>query len=80
MTQLKDIIPEIIVSFFILIIVGYIVWAPEKDDTPQVEVPSMENFYDHPLITWPGYDINGYPCIKIKYLVDRKNTRLYMLD
>ena len=42
MTQLKDIIPEIIVSVFILIIVGYIVWAPETDDTPQVEVPSME--------------------------------------
>jgi len=80
MTQLKDIIPEIIVSFFILIIVGYIVWAPEKDDTSQVEIPSMENFYDHPLITWPGYDINGYPCIKVKYLVNRKNTRLYMLD
>ena len=77
MTQLKDIIRNNRIGFHTNNSWLYCM-GTETDGTPQVEVPSMENFYDHPLLTWPVYDINGYPCIKVKYLVDRKYKIIYV--
>ena len=80
MTKLKDVLLELIIGFLSLSILMYVLWTPDESNPSIVEVPSMDDFYDHPLQTWASFDIYDKPCIKIKYLVNRNNTRLYMYD
>ena len=48
---------------------------------PQIESePSMETFEQYPLQAWQTTDINGGDCVKIRYKVQKENTRLYMIN
>ncbi len=80
MTKLKDILVELIIGFLSLSILMFVLWTPDESNSPIVEVPSMDGFYDYPLQTWASVDLYGNPCIKVKYLVSRNNTRLFMYD
>ena len=40
----------------------------------------MESFDEFPLVAWAAYDSKGGPCVRVRYEVKRKNTRLYMFD
>jgi len=61
----------------IIVVVGFILFQPEitYEDTK----PTMETFYDHPLQAWMDEDKGG-DVVKVRYLVDRMKTKLYMVD
>ena len=42
--------------------------------------PSMEIFNQYPLQAWQTTDINNGDCIKVRYRVQKENTRLYMIN
>jgi len=50
------------------------------DETAIQSEPPMVEFYDFPLQAWQTLDKRGKECVKIKYLVDRSNTKLYMFN
>ena len=62
----------------ILVVVGFILFQPDAathiDDTP-----TMKTFYDFPLQAWMDKDRGG-DVVKVRYLVDRTKTKLYMID
>ena len=51
MTKLKDVLLELIIGFLSLSILMYVLWTPDESNPSIVEVPSMDDFYDHPLQT-----------------------------
>ena len=61
----------------IIVVVGFILLQP--DITYEDEKPSMESFYDFPLQAWLDEDKGG-DVVKVRYLVDRMKTKLYMVD
>ena len=61
----------------IIVVVGFILLQP--DITYEDEKPTMESFYDFPLQAWLDEDKGG-DVVKVRYLVDRMKTKLYMVD
>ena len=61
----------------IIIVVGFILFQPKvvQEDIK----PTMESFYDFPLQAWMDTDKGG-DVVKVRYLVDRMKTKLYMVD
>tara|TARA_B100001250_G_C19668558_1_gene730424 strand:- start:337 stop:798 length:462 start_codon:yes stop_codon:yes gene_type:complete len=41
---------------------------------------SPETFYENPIHAWQTLDNKGGECVKVRYLVERDNTQLYMLN
>ena len=60
----------------IIVVVGFILFTPSK---VKVVEPPIENFYDFPLQAWLDEDKGG-DVVKVKYLVERTKTKLYMVD
>ena len=77
---MNDQIKEYLLYIGIALCIGYVVFAPSKDTIPKVTPPSMLEFDEHPIVAWTAYDRKGGPCVKIRYKVQRDNTRLYMFD
>ena len=61
----------------IIVVVGFILLQP--DITYEDKKPTMESFYDFPLQAWLDEDKGG-DVVKVRYLVDRMKTKLYMVD
>ena len=61
----------------IIVVVGFILFSPDVDNN--TSEPVMENFYDYPLQAWIDKDKGG-DVVKVRYLVDRMKTKLYMID
>ncbi len=77
---MNDQIKEYLLYIGIALCIGYVVFAPSKDTIPKVTPPSMLEFDEHPIVAWTAYDRKGGPCVKIRYKIQRDNTRLYMFD
>ena len=61
----------------IIVVVGFILFQPK---VVQVDsTPTLENFYEFPLQAWMDEDRGG-DVVKVRYLVDRMKTKLYMID
>ncbi len=61
----------------IMIVVGFVLFQP--DITYIDDKPTMKTFYDFPLQAWLDTDRGG-DVVKVRYLVDRTKTKLYMFD
>ena len=61
----------------IMIVVGFVLFQP--DITYIDDKPTMKTFYDFPLQAWLDTDRGG-DVVKVRYLVDRTKTKLYMID
>ena len=69
---------ELGLTIAIIVVVGFILFKPNgsvQEDTK----PSMESFYEFPLQAWMDTDKGG-DVVKVRYLVDRMKTKLYMVD
>lgn len=75
---MNDKIKEILLIGGILLCMIYVVLLPDKNETPKVKPPSMEDFDEHPIVAWVAYDRVGGPCVKVRYKIQRDRTRLYM--
>ena len=62
----------------IVVVVGFILFSPDIEDESFVE-PEMESFYEYPVQAWRDTDKGG-DVVKVRYLVDRMKTKLYMVD
>jgi len=76
----KNVFIELALMMGIVFFLGYVLFGPDKDTIPTIKPPSMEDFYDFPLVSWSAYDKDGGPCVKIRYAIQRDNTKLYMFD
>lgn len=77
--NLTDDILELIIGG---LIVGTLAFVFLRNDEPvkiQKE-PTIDEFYDFPLQVWQTTDLHGGDCIKIRYMVTRPNTRLFMIN
>ena len=68
---------ELGLTIAIIVVVGFILLSPNVED--KVSEPEMESFYDFPLQAWMDTDKGG-DVVKVRYLVDRMKTKLYMVD
>ena len=63
----------------IMVVLGFVFF--KEDDTPFVPKElTHEEFLIHPLDAWQTTDKQGGMCVKIKYLVEKDKTKLYMID
>ena len=56
----------------------YLFYNP-KSESPNETEPSIEEFYRYPL-QMQTTDVHGGDCVKIKYKIQKENTRLYMYN
>ena len=76
----NDSIIELILIGGILFCLGFVLfWQPNEEEHVDLE-PSIEEFYRYPLQAWQTTDLQGGDCIKVKYKVQKENTRLYMYN
>ena len=61
----------------IIVVVGFVLFQPK--DIQEDTKPTMESFYEFPLQAWMDTD-KGVDVVKVRYLVDRMKTKLYMVD
>ena len=63
----------------IVVVLGFVFF--KEDDTPFVPKElTHEEFLIYPVDAWQTTDKQGGECVKIKYIVDRDKTKLYMVD
>ena len=79
-TQKEEFI-EIILIGAICFTLGFIFFFRGEDNSQVINSePSMEDFDWFPLQAWQTTDVHGKDCVKIKYKVEKDNTRLYMIN
>ena len=61
----------------IIVVVGVVLFQPK--DIQEDTKPTIESFYEFPLQAWMDTDKGG-DVVKVRYLVDRMKTKLYMVD
>ena len=73
---------EIILIGAICFVLGFVVFFRGGDDEPILKSsePSMGNFDLFPLQAWQTTDRDGGNAVKIRYRVEKENTRLYMIN
>tara|TARA_R100000008_G_C3554225_1_gene152266 strand:+ start:265 stop:714 length:450 start_codon:yes stop_codon:yes gene_type:complete len=59
--------------------IGFIFFF-KGEPTNVLTEPPMENFDDYPLQAWQTTDKDGGDCVKVKYRVEKKHTRLIMIN
>ena len=70
---------EIGLMFEIAIVLFSTFYGGDKTQ-PNTEIHWKEGFYDNPIYAWQTQDNKGGECVKVRYLVERENTKLYMLN
>tara|TARA_R110002020_G_scaffold84271_3_gene208877 strand:+ start:485 stop:910 length:426 start_codon:yes stop_codon:yes gene_type:complete len=70
---------EYILITAIIVVMSFVFFYDKEDVVDIREEPTMEEFYAFPLQAWMDTDIKG-DIVKVRYLVDRENTKLYMFD
>tara|TARA_B100000902_G_scaffold287898_1_gene274065 strand:+ start:125 stop:574 length:450 start_codon:yes stop_codon:yes gene_type:complete len=80
-SQNEEII-EIVLIGAICFVLGFVIFFRSGDDEPVLRTsePTMEDFDYFPLQAWQTTDINGGAAVKIRYRVEKENTRLYMYN
>jgi len=80
-SQNEEII-EIVLIGAICFVLGFVIFFRSGDDEPVLRTsePTMEDFDYFPLQAWQTTDINGGDAVKIRYRVEKENTRLYMYN
>ena len=63
----------------ILVVLGSVYFSSDGEEFDIREEPTMEEFYAFPLQAWMDTDLKG-DVVKVRYLVGRENTKLYMFD
>jgi len=63
----------------ILVVLGSVYFSSGGEEFDIGEEPTMEEFYAFPLQAWMDTDRKG-DIVKVRYLIDRENTKLYMFD
>ena len=73
---------EIVLIGAICFVLGFVIFFRSGDDEPMLRSsePSMEDFNYFPLQAWQTTDISGGDAVKIRYRVEKENTRLYMIN
>ena len=77
---MNDQIKEILLIGGVVLCLSYVIFSPKMDENPKTKPPTMANFDEFPLVAWAAYDSKGGPCVRVRYEVQRKNTKLYMFD
>ena len=70
---------EWILGILIFIILGFVFFNKDEPIKVQSE-PSVENFNEYPLQAWQTLDRKGGECVKVRYRVEKNNTRLHMIN
>tara|TARA_R100000008_G_scaffold35670_1_gene20264 strand:- start:309 stop:791 length:483 start_codon:yes stop_codon:yes gene_type:complete len=71
---------ELLIISLICFCLGFAFFINPKSE-PQIESePSMETFEQYPLQAWQSVDVNNGECVKVRYRVQKENTRLYMIN
>jgi hypothetical protein len=63
----------------ICFVLGFILYYDGPETQSQNE-QQVENFDEYPLTAWQTTDRKGGECVKVKYRVQKDNTRLYMYN
>ena len=63
----------------ICFVLGFILYYDGPETQSQNE-QQVENFDEYPLTAWQTLDRKGGECVKVKYRVQKDNTRLYMYN
>ena len=72
---------ELLLIAAICFTLGFVVFFNGDDEPHSVTTePSMEDFEWFPLQAWQTTDISGGDAVKIRYRVEKENTRLYMIN
>ena len=79
-TRTEELI-EVFLVGAICFVLGFAFFFDYGEGEPEIDSePSMEIFNQYPLQAWQSTDINGGDCVKIRYRVQKENTRLYMIN
>tara|TARA_Y100001937_G_C7037734_1_gene293151 strand:- start:83 stop:532 length:450 start_codon:yes stop_codon:yes gene_type:complete len=79
-TQNEELL-ELILIGAICFVLGFAFFYDYGDGEPNTKSePSMDVFEQYPLQAWQTTDVTGGDCIKIRYRVQKDNTRLYMIN
>ena len=72
---------ELLLIAAICFTLGFVVFFNGDDEPHSVTTePNMEDFEYFPLQAWQTTDISGGDAVKIRYRVEKENTRLYMIN
>ena len=72
---------ELLLISAICFTLGFVVFFNGDDEPHSVTTePNMEDFELFPLQAWQTTDISGGDAVKIRYRVEKENTRLYMIN
>ena len=73
---------EIVLIGAICFVLGFVIFFRSGDDGPVLSTsePTMADFDFFPLQAWQTTDISGGDAVKIRYRVEKENTRLYMYN
>ena len=73
---------EIVLIGAICFVLGFVIFFRSGDDGPVLGTsePTMEDFDFFPLQAWQTTDISGGDAVKVRYRVEKENTRLYMYN
>ena len=77
---MDDKIKELLLYFGIFGCLMFVLLRPDPNEVPKVKPPSMLEFDEHPIVAWTAYDRKGGPCVKVRYEVKRKETKLFMFS
>ena len=79
-TQNEELL-EIILIGAICFTIGFtFFWGPSEDVVDTNNEPTMKEFNQYPLQAWQTLDINGGDAVKVRFRVQKDNTRLYMIN
>ena len=72
---------ELLLIAAICFTLGFVVFFNGYDEPHSgTTEPNMEDFEWFPLQAWQTTDISGGDAVKIRYRVEKENTRLYMIN
>ena len=71
---------ELVLVTLICFCLGFAFFYNPKSESQNETEPSIEEFYRYPLQAWQTTDVHGGDCVKIKYKIQKENTRLYMYN
>jgi hypothetical protein len=65
----------------ICFVLGFAFFYDNDDSEPNLNSePAIDLFNQYPLQAWQTTDVTGGDCVKIRYRVQKENTRLYMIN
>ena len=78
-TQSEELLEMILIAL-ICFVLGFVFFYDYDEPSVVSSEPKMDTFNQYPLQAWQTTDINGGDCVKVRYKVQKENTRLYMIN